>query len=234
MTTSWDDGHPLDFKLVKLLRKYGLSGTFYVAPKYEKREVLDENEIKLLSKYFEIGAHTLTHKDLTALSLREAEYEIVEGKKLLEEITGQRVNMFCYPKGRYNDNIVELVRKIGFLGARTVEELKINCPIDPHKMWTTIHAYPSSYKKYFGLMIRRKEYFNLLKRAKFVKMDWVRVAKYLFDEAMKKGGVFHLWGHSWEIEKFGIWEELEDVFEYISNRDVLYLSNGEVIKSCIS
>lgn len=27
--------------------------------------------------------------------------------------------------------------------------------------------------------------------------------------SIKKCGIFHLWGHSWEIEKFGLWNELE-------------------------
>ena len=30
ITTSWDDGHPLDFKLAELLNKYNLKGTFYI------------------------------------------------------------------------------------------------------------------------------------------------------------------------------------------------------------
>ncbi len=30
ITTSWDDGHPLDFRVAELLSKYGLRGTFYI------------------------------------------------------------------------------------------------------------------------------------------------------------------------------------------------------------
>ena len=30
ITTSWDDGHPLDLRVAELLAKYGLQGTFYV------------------------------------------------------------------------------------------------------------------------------------------------------------------------------------------------------------
>ena len=31
ITTSWDDGHPLDFRVAELLAKYGLPGTFDAA-----------------------------------------------------------------------------------------------------------------------------------------------------------------------------------------------------------
>lgn len=62
VTTSWDDGSYLDLRLSSLLDKYGIKGTFYISPYYEYRErSLTENEIILLSKRGEIGAHTLTH-----------------------------------------------------------------------------------------------------------------------------------------------------------------------------
>jgi hypothetical protein len=31
------------------------------------------------------------------------------------------------------------------------------------------------------------------------------------------GGVFHLWGHSWEIEEKGQWENLEAVLKTMSS-----------------
>lgn len=30
ITTSWDDGHPLDLRVAELLSEYHLQGTFYV------------------------------------------------------------------------------------------------------------------------------------------------------------------------------------------------------------
>lgn len=43
------------------------------------------------------------------------------------------------------------------------------------------------------------------------------------------GGVFHLWGHSWEIEHNKDWGRLERVLSYFANRsDVKYLNNGEL------
>ena len=30
MTTSWDDGHPLDYRIAEMLQEYGLRGTFYI------------------------------------------------------------------------------------------------------------------------------------------------------------------------------------------------------------
>ena len=55
-----------------------------------------------------------------------------------------------------------------------------------------------------------------------------------FDIALNKGQVFHLWGHSWEIEKYGMWEELSDFLKHISSRpDCRYLTNGEITKHSV-
>jgi hypothetical protein len=62
-------------------------------------------------------------------------------------------------------------------------------------------------------------------------LDWSVNAKLLFDYVMENGGIWHLWGHSWEIEENGDWEKLEKVFEYVSNKkNVYYLENREIIK----
>jgi peptidoglycan/xylan/chitin deacetylase (PgdA/CDA1 family) len=47
-----------------------------------------------------IGAHGLTHLDLTRRPLPEAEVEIADSGRLLEERVGRRVSAFAYPFGR--------------------------------------------------------------------------------------------------------------------------------------
>ena len=47
----------------------------------------------------EIGAHTLTHPRLSELSVEEAEHEIGESRRILEERIGHPVRHFAYPYG---------------------------------------------------------------------------------------------------------------------------------------
>jgi len=62
-------------------------------------------------------------------------------------------------------------------------------------------------------------------------MDWKVNAMFLFDHFLQKGGIWHLWGHSWEIEKNRDWKKFEDLLEYISNRkNVSYLENSQIVK----
>ena len=98
VTTSWDDGHVLDLRLAKLLKKYQLAGTFYVSPfdrEFMLEQRLDVEQIRLLSKDFEIGAHTMTHPLLTTIPDEEAATEIRESKTYLEAIIGKPVTSFC-------------------------------------------------------------------------------------------------------------------------------------------
>ena len=100
ITTSWDDGHNLDFKTSELLKKYNLKGTFYVSKNHpHKNSNLSDSEIFALSKEQEIGGHTVNHPLLTRVAPNEAKREIEEGKKWLENIIGDKdkVKMFCYP-----------------------------------------------------------------------------------------------------------------------------------------
>ena len=79
----------------------------------------------LSNKGMEIGAHTVTHPILAKLTLKQAKEEIVNGKDQLEELTGKKIILFAYPNGKYgkdyNEDHVNLVRRVGFTGAVTTE-----------------------------------------------------------------------------------------------------------------
>ena len=65
----------------------------------------------------EIGAHTVTHPVLSALSAESQQAEISQSKSLLEELLGQQLQSFSYPFGSRNDYTAEtinLVRQAGF------------------------------------------------------------------------------------------------------------------------
>ena len=38
------------------------------------------------------------------------------------------------------------------------------------------------------------------------------------DYVCRKGGVFHLWGHSWEFERFGGWGALDEFLRFARER----------------
>lgn len=241
VTTSWDDGDILDKRLADLLFKYNLQGTFYIAKNF-RPERLTEEDIKNLSQKFEVGAHTLSHPDLRELLPEKQEEEIRGSKKWLEKVISKEVKMFCYPKGLYDDGVVKETRLAGFVGARTTGLSYLSFPPDPFCFNTTIQIYPFPLRKlgekryYLRKLLEpyAQRAFNLRQlgvptRAMY---SWLSMAQATFDIALGSGQVFHLWGHSWEIEKYGMWEDLEKFFKYISNKkDCEYLTNGELLEN---
>jgi hypothetical protein len=60
--------------------------------------------------------------------------------------------------------------------------------------------------------------------------SWLGIACAAFDRALKEGGVFHLWGHSWEIEKYGLWEKLERFFAHVKEQsETIAVTNSDLV-----
>jgi peptidoglycan/xylan/chitin deacetylase (PgdA/CDA1 family) len=73
-------------------------------------------ELNLLAEggLVEIGAHSVTHPVLTALSPPEQEAEIRQGKWDLEELLRRPVNSFSYPNGAFSAHTRTLVGDAGY------------------------------------------------------------------------------------------------------------------------
>jgi glycosyltransferase involved in cell wall biosynthesis/peptidoglycan/xylan/chitin deacetylase (PgdA/CDA1 family) len=82
------------------------------------------DSVRLLRRQgFDIGAHTVQHPILNAVSDREAREEIGRSKEQLEGILGERVHLFAYPNGvpvrDFSRRHVDMVKACGF-GAAVV------------------------------------------------------------------------------------------------------------------
>jgi peptidoglycan/xylan/chitin deacetylase (PgdA/CDA1 family) len=233
MTTSWDDGHPLDRRLADMLSRYGLTGTFYV-PRQAENVTMTEGQLQQLSKSFEIGAHTMRHTFLDGASRLTAEREIVESKSWVEQVTGTTCEMFCPPGGRFNQQHLHIIRDAGYTGVRTVEALSLDEPAKIMDLWmvpTSIQAHPHGRLPYFRNTLKRKSVRGLNRYLRLgAPTDWMAIADALLHSIASEGGVFHLWGHSWEIEKNGQWGNLESVFEVMHSylADIPCVNNTEL------
>lgn len=244
ITTSWDDGDVLDIRLSRLLSKYGVKGTFYISQNYRENR-LSEFDIVDISKIHEIGAHTVSHLDLRTLSTDDKRDEVRKNKEWLQRILGAEVKMFCYPRGLYDDAVVKTVQEAGFLGARTTKLGSISSPSDSFHLDTTIQIYPFPFRKRNTKQYYARKFLQpYLQRAPALRSigvptssmySWLNTAKTTFDLTKQKGEIFHLWGHSWEIEKYGMWDELENFLLYVACSDrCIYLTNGELLRRTCS
>jgi hypothetical protein len=240
ITTSWDDGHPLDLRVAELLTKHRISGTFYV-PRIAENETMSAVHIRQLSLAFEIGAHTLRHADLTRATEQQAWQEIAGSKSWLEDNIGQPCQMFCPPKGKYSRRTLEAVRRAGFFGLRSVELLSLDFP-----RWqagimllpTTIQAYPHGSLAFAKNAVKKRMALkNLLRLMTHGRStDWPALARSLLHESLRYGGVFHLWGHSWELQANAQWHRLDEALRFMSEftSQAPSLTNGQICQHASS
>jgi peptidoglycan/xylan/chitin deacetylase (PgdA/CDA1 family) len=127
---SFDDGVQDNHAVVlPLLREYGIPATVYVTTgligsTYPWMDgaipMMNEDEIRELAEAgVEIGAHTVSHPNLTQLGQSECLREMTESRRELERITSSTVETFAYPFCRYGDAAVAAAGEAGFLAAVT-------------------------------------------------------------------------------------------------------------------
>lgn len=111
--------------------KYSPKLNRWITKKEDKNDILfpfvSWLEMKQMAEHgIEFGAHTCSHPVLTKISLLQAEKEIKESKKIIENNLNKEVKFFAYPFGVYNQDIENLVKKFGFSAACTVYPGGIN------------------------------------------------------------------------------------------------------------
>jgi len=143
---TFDDGYR-DFctEAAPHLRRFGFPATIFLPTAYcgrtnswpglpswvEEKSLLTWQQIKeLAGQGFQFGPHSVTHRDLTSLSLGEAEQEIVESKREVEREVGEAVEFFCYPYGRWDRAVRNLVSRY-FSGACSTVAGAVRPDADP-------------------------------------------------------------------------------------------------------
>lgn len=131
---TFDDGYA-DFldSALPLLRRHGFTATVYVLPgrlggenawdaEGPRKRLLDEDGIlRIAEAGMEIGSHGLTHVRLTECDDAELAAETRRSRELLEELTGDPVDGFCYPYGDVDGRVAHAVRKAGYRYASAID-----------------------------------------------------------------------------------------------------------------
>jgi len=233
ITTSWDDGHPLDLRLADMLADHGLRATFYVPARCD-RPTMSASELRRLAERFEIGAHTLDHVALTTLPPAEAQRQITHSKRWIEDALGRPCAVFCPPLGGFGAVHIRMMREAGFAGYRTVELLSLDRPrhrAGIAEIPTSVQAYPHRLRAYFRNSLRRLAFGNMLRCFRLSGRTWLDALRDLVRQAQQNRGVVHLWGHSWEIDEIGLWNELREALRVLREAaaDMSVMTNGQLV-----
>lgn len=77
--------------------------------------IIDESGLRAIAKGpVTIGSHTHIHSRLTAANQTDAIWELNTSRAMLRLITGAPVDLFCFPFGSYDSELVRLCRAAGY------------------------------------------------------------------------------------------------------------------------
>jgi peptidoglycan/xylan/chitin deacetylase (PgdA/CDA1 family) len=141
----WKLMHPLSEKERQRVREDLLAWAQTEPLVRSTHRTLADQEVAELARggLIEIGAHTVSHPMLSALSGAAQQEEIVRSKRELEGILGQQVQSFAYPYGRecdYTEETTALVKEAGFACACTTSSGIIGRRASPYQL----HRFPAA------------------------------------------------------------------------------------------
>ena len=202
-TLSYDDGVRDDIRLVEIMRKYGIKGTFNLNTKNMLRKsercLSAEECIELYGDDMEVALHGYRHLRLenhpSYLSLRD----VIANREHLENTFGKVIRGMAYAYGTYDESVVEMLRMSGIAYSRTTLSTG---SFDFPEEWLTLH--PTCHHNDPRL-------FELVDTflAEPNPSNWkTRVPK-----------LFYLWGHSYEFPRDDNWDVIERFCEIMGNSD---------------
>ena len=215
VTFSYDDGITQDIRLIELLDRYGLRGTFNLnlgrqkeTDTFRKSDIIVKHlNVCDLTKVYaghEVAGHTDTHAHLELLDDDAAREEVRRCQDGLQQLFGRQIYGMAYPFGTYNDRTVEILTEENVRYSRTcIQTEGFEVPVDLLRLPTTCRHANS----------------NLLTLAReFVALQ------------PEKPQLFYLWGHSYEFDEFRNWELIEEFCRIVSGHDDTYYgTNSEVL-----
>lgn len=216
LTTSWDDGHPFDMRVAEVLNRHGLRGTFYVPLRPVYGGLVDTAQMReLMQMGMEIGSHTVTHPILTELDNAALDREMIDSRRGLEDMLGVDITSFCYPKGRFNRRVSRRAASAGYRVRRTTVDFLTAPPIEAANMTVSLHLFPHDRWAHYRHLLRYRNWAGLWNwHNRFdTATDLEKATAHMLDSVASQGGVFHLWGHSWELEAQGLWPIFERIAE---------------------
>ena len=124
---TFDDGYKSHYdNAFPILKKYNAKGVFFIISSKPDNDsnYASWNQLKEMAENGqEIASHTVSHPNLANLSRAKIKNELEISKNTIEEKIGKLVISFCYPAGKYDERVVEIVKE-NYLFARATKQGK--------------------------------------------------------------------------------------------------------------
>ncbi len=120
---TFDDGHLNNYTTAfPIMQKYGFTGVLYIVANYMGvDQYMTADQIKeMAAAGWEVGSHSISHADLTALDPYRQRYEVVESRTILEEALGVPVRTIAYPFGISSPGVIDYAHFAGYIGGMSL------------------------------------------------------------------------------------------------------------------
>ena len=212
LTFSYDDGVRQDIRLMDILDRHGMKGTFnlnsglYATETGRFRMMAEEVTEAYANRVHEVAVHSYSHPYLESIPQIAMVREIMQDRENLEAQFGRIVRGMAYPMGTFSDEVVEVLRVCGIAYARTtVSTEKFTIPTDWLRLPATCHH----------------DNPRLMELAhRFVETD----------PAHRPSMLFYVWGHSYEFDQKDNWHVIEEFTDYMGGHEdeIWYATNIEI------
>lgn len=215
VTLSYDDGTLHDKKLVEIMQKYGLKGTFNLDSELFPAEPSNyklsaEEAVELFNGAgMEVAVHGAKHLSLSEMDPAVATRDVLVDRENLEKIFGKIIRGMAYACGKYNSSVTEMLRHCGIDYARTtIATHSFALPTNWLELSPTCHHNDARLFELVDSFINTEEHSYFWRN---------------------KPMLFFLWGHSFEFKNNDNWDVIEKFGEKIGGRDdIWYATNGEI------
>jgi len=203
LTMAFDDGE-YDDRVLEILNKYGIKGTFFLNSEAMKLRGTYEH-IGEMYKGHEVGCHGYSHRHLKYIPRKAMVEEIMEDRRSLEAVTGYPVTGMTYAYGWACKEVSDYLKNLGIEYCRTVGEGGYHAP-DDFMMWYTTCHYSQGVEEGKKLMASLGGSFPHPK-------------------------IFFTWAHGHEFERKNEWDLFEEVCKTVSGDDrIWYATNMEIYR----
>ena len=155
---TFDDGYRDAYiQAFPLLRKYGMVGTFFVVSDFANSDnpgYMRWPEIQEMSNAgMSIESHSRSHIDLRNRDYQKLGWETLGPLEAIEHYTGKRPRFFCYPFGRYDANVIKVLRTEYMLGAVTTAHGSTHKLKDAFE-WDRVRIHGDTTLAQFGVLVK--------------------------------------------------------------------------------
>ena len=225
---SWDDGALEDQKLFELHEKYEIPAIFFIPNRnIEGKSVLSPEQIKKAeSQYVSFGGHTLNHRYLTRIPIDEVKNEVYYNQKYLEDILGHSIEHFCLPGGKYNSQILAEVKQF-YKTVRTADTMNFSLPKDCI-VKPSIHFYPRGASSMIYNSLKHMSISEVGYLIRHINVGYFELIEELIELKSAENNdkdIALIWGHSWEINEYGLWTHLEHFMKKVKNLECINYSD---------